>query len=494
MPEYFNDIPWHENTHVPAQNLTEANFRITLAGWDFPHVENACELGFGQGASIVANAAARPDINWVGTDFNQNHVEFANAMRSPSCKNADLRCQSFSEFADSKTPQFDFVSMFGCWSWISDEALNDVLKFLQEKLKPGGVFVCNYLTHPGQAQFAAFREFVLDCADIDWANGQQNLQRVEQALQHMDAVMNQNPWYLRANPDIADFIKKHMSRPTEYFLHEYLNVNWNPMSFANVTRKLHSRDLQFACASDFLEEFEELHIDPRQVDFLASIDDPILRETSKDFIRLTKSRTDFWIKSPKKLPDEERAKRLAATRFTAIDEPNSFNGNISGTLGPMSFEPSLCAALLSQLKGSAPTSITDLQRSVPEANSMNTVELAKIMGVLVCGGLVAPVLDERQKSKSAEQSAKEHNQHLLQNARLENITTFASPVTGSAYSIPALDKAFIRQGGTSSDVVDTVVALECKENFSPLSRSQVQERSNEFIRFRHGIYKSLGIC
>lgn len=48
-----------------------------MAGCHAPKVENACELGFGEGLSVSIHAATQLGVNWYGADFNPSQVAFA---------------------------------------------------------------------------------------------------------------------------------------------------------------------------------------------------------------------------------------------------------------------------------------------------------------------------------------------------------------------------------------------------------------------------------
>ena len=63
-------------------NVQQMKLKLLFAGIRVPNFENACELGFGQGVSLLVNSAS-DGLNWYGTDFNPDQVVFAkNAAKS----------------------------------------------------------------------------------------------------------------------------------------------------------------------------------------------------------------------------------------------------------------------------------------------------------------------------------------------------------------------------------------------------------------------------
>src|SRR3954469_16287533 len=78
-------------------NPVSARLALITAGIVPPKVENACELGFGQGVSINMHAAAST-AKWWGTDFNPSQAAFARELADASQAGARLSDDSFEEF------------------------------------------------------------------------------------------------------------------------------------------------------------------------------------------------------------------------------------------------------------------------------------------------------------------------------------------------------------------------------------------------------------
>lgn len=81
-----------------------------MAGHPAPKIENACELGFGQGLSVAIHAAAQSGIKWWGADFNPSQASFATELAQLSGSDAKLTAQRFHQLfwmnknAGGKTP------------------------------------------------------------------------------------------------------------------------------------------------------------------------------------------------------------------------------------------------------------------------------------------------------------------------------------------------------------------------------------------------------
>ena len=142
---YQADITY---TYGYYQELNPLSAKISLlsAGLNFPKIKTACELGYGQGISANLLAAAS-DIEWYGTDFNPSQAALAREMGEASGARIHLYDDSFAEFLDrSDLPDFDFIALHGIWSWVSDLNRELILRFIQTRLRVGGVLSVSY-TH-----------------------------------------------------------------------------------------------------------------------------------------------------------------------------------------------------------------------------------------------------------------------------------------------------------------------------------------------------------
>ncbi|MCK5910274.1 MAG: methyltransferase, partial [Caulobacter sp.] len=62
---YVTDVNYTYGYYAELNPL-RCRLPLMLAGRHAPRIENACELGFGQGLSVSIHAAAQPNIDWYG--------------------------------------------------------------------------------------------------------------------------------------------------------------------------------------------------------------------------------------------------------------------------------------------------------------------------------------------------------------------------------------------------------------------------------------------
>jgi SAM-dependent methyltransferase len=220
---------------------TELNpLRVRLAflnaGLVPPEVGTACELGFGQGLSANLHAAATV-TQWFGTDFNPSQAGFAQELAGVSGSGARLFDEAFSDFSNRQDlPEFDYIGLHGIWSWISDENRAVIVDFIRRKLKVGGVLYISYNTLPGWAAFAPMRHLMTEHAEVIGAEGRGIINRINDAIDFAEKLLETNPLFSRANPLVGERIKKLKEQNRHYLAHEYFNRDWHPMHFSTMAQ------------------------------------------------------------------------------------------------------------------------------------------------------------------------------------------------------------------------------------------------------------------
>ena len=252
---------------------TELNpLRVKLAflhaGLVPPEMGAACELGFGQGMSANLHAAASV-VQWHGTDFNPSQAAFAQELASAAGCGAQLFDEAFDQFCTrADLPEFDYIGLHGIWSWISDENRKTIVDFIRRKLKVGGVLYISYNTQPGWAAMVPMRDLLTEHAEVLGSDGAGIVSRIDSAVGFVDQLLAANPTYARANPQVAERIKKIKEQDRHYVAHEYFNRDWQPMAFAQMARWLEPAKLSWACSANNLDAIDLVNLTAEQLTVL----------------------------------------------------------------------------------------------------------------------------------------------------------------------------------------------------------------------------------
>ena len=145
---YVEEIPYTYG-YQPEIAPAHMAFALAIAGIEAPAVRFACELGFGQGVSLAVNAVAG-DAHWFGNDLLPEHVAHARRLVADTSAKISLTNETFAEFgARTDLPSFDYVALHGVWSWVSASNRAIIVRFLRERLVPGGVVYIGWNTLSG---------------------------------------------------------------------------------------------------------------------------------------------------------------------------------------------------------------------------------------------------------------------------------------------------------------------------------------------------------
>lgn len=246
------------------------------------------ELGFGQGVSLNVHAAANRGEYW-GNDYNPEHVEFAREMAQASGANLHLLEDSFEDLAErSDLPQFQVIVAHGIWSWISDSTRKAILRFLDQRLAPGGLFYVSYNALPGSASAIALQRF-LSSVSRSLGNELSEDEKFDIARAHLGKIKDETGSHFEHYPRARERLEKLLDGTSAYYLHEYTVGKWQPMLLQEVAAELEGIGLAY-CGSAHLVE-RDLS-EPRVQQDAQKV---ILGETLRDFCTDRAFRNDiFW--------------------------------------------------------------------------------------------------------------------------------------------------------------------------------------------------------
>jgi len=421
--------------------------RVKLAflnqGLVFPEVGTACELGFGQGLSANFHAAASV-TQWHGTDFNPSQASFAQELAAASGAGAKLYDEAFADFARrSDLPDFDYIGIHGIWSWISDENRQVIVDFIRNKLKVGGVLYISYNTLPGWASFAPMRHLMTEHADILGAEGRGIVSRIDGALDFAEKLLATNPMFSRANPLVADRLKKMKEHNRHYLAHEYFNRDWHPMHFATMAEWLEGAKVQYACSAHYLDHIDAVNLTADQQAFLKDIPDTMFRETVRDFMVNQQFRRDYWVKGARKLNALEQAERLRQQRVMLVVHRPDVGLKVTGNLGEADLSAPVYVPILDLLADHKPRTQGQIEHAL-KPQGVAFAQIVQASMVLTGAGQLALVQDDGIIAKVRKQTDR-LNAHLCQKARGSNdISYLASPVTGGGFAVNRFQQLFLQ--------------------------------------------------
>ena len=430
------------------RELTPALIQYTLLenGFMPPAMEGPysyCELGFGQGMSINLLAAANPRGTFWGTDFNPEQAAFAREIAAQSRNNAVLIDDSFQEFLERDTPQFDFIALHGTWSWVSPEAQQAIVNILRKKLKIGGAVYISYNVLPGWSNEKPLRDLLMLHTELGSSAGTGITRRIEEAIQFADGLQSYGARFFGANAAIAGFLKDMKSDDRQYLAHEYFNKSWDLIYFSDMASQLEQAKLGFGCSLHQMDLLNVLQHRGNITKMLGRIASPTLREVANDFALNRRFRRDVFVRGARRLAPSERIDMLLDLRFILQSAPDQVPTSCCGPENEVPLDEKLYQPLVEVLAASdAPRPLREIAADRRLAG-VEPLRLLEAIRILVGLRHLHPVLaaDEALRKQA---HTRRFNETIAQQARHHNNMKYlASPVLTGGVSVNRFQLLFL---------------------------------------------------
>ena len=345
-----------------------------------------CELGCGQGFATNVLAAAYPHGRFVGIDFNP--AQIANARRLAAdggLDNVTFRDDSFRQAADlpaDDLPMFDFVTLHGIYSWVSPENRQALVRFIERKLKPGGLVYVSYNCMPGWAALEPFQRLLREHADRNPARSDHQAGAGMAFVQKLrDAEMS----YFTQNPRVGKVLDAAKDKDRAYLAHEYLNGTWQPLFFPDVAKELSAAKLDYVGSASLLENFESIALTKAAREAIAEVGDSDFREMLKDYASNQQFRRDIYVKGADALTSPEKKESLLDLPFQPLVSHDQVTFTFRTPLGQATGQTKVYEPLVQELWAGNNT-----VRKIAANTGFDFGTLLQALAALVANGCVHP--------------------------------------------------------------------------------------------------------
>jgi SAM-dependent methyltransferase len=318
------------------------------------------ELGSGQGLGLCLFAAANPDAEFIGIDFQPEHIAHSESLADA----AGLTNVRFVEadFADLATDwpadfgTFDYVTLHGIFSWISPELREAVVQCLSHATHPGSLVYAGYNTMPSWLGTVPFQH-------ITWmikeAGGRSGGAVIEQSIALFERLRSANATIFEILPGLKAQLQAVKTRSENYVIHEYLNENWNPLWHSQVAKEFRRAKLEYVGSATLAENMLPELLPPALRDAIVEQQSADLRQDLQDLVINQGFRRDIFCRGP--LPrsgkDLEGIEDMRLYRLSAIEKGHTVK--FETTFGEIAMEYRAFAEVIEAL-ADGPKSVEEL--------------------------------------------------------------------------------------------------------------------------------------
>ncbi len=322
-PDFITDLQYTSD-YYPHLAPPWMNYIAAINGYAPRQLERRfsyCELGCGQGFTAIVLAAANPAGRFFGVDANAEHVNNARRLAA-ACEvdNAVFMPCTIAQALREDIPPLDFIALHGVWSWVGEEAREDILRFVAQKLGPGGIVSNSYNALPGWATMLPLREMMVAYADH---KGGSTVERLRHGLAYVKFMAQAGARYFERNPLAAKKLEELLRSDARYLAHEYLTPHWKPEYFSAVARRFKAAGLSFCGTYPAETNYSDLSIPQAFREFLGTAPDRETFEIHRDFAVDTRFRIDYYVRQPPaKRPDPLPASLRDGFVFALVSAPS----------------------------------------------------------------------------------------------------------------------------------------------------------------------------
>ena len=395
------------------------------------------DFGCAHGFTAVAIAAAHPNAEVWGFDFNPAHIESARdlAFRS-GLSNVHFQEASFADIAEGTEiagGTFDFAVSHGVLSWISTENRQHLIRAIGRLTKPGGLSYLSYNVLTGWPGMLPLRALMRMLAK---ASPDRSDLAVPGILDFIDRLKQGGALFFQANPGLETRLAEIRRQDARYIAHEFLNEDWQPVMSAEVATAMTEVKCGFIGSATLPENIDTVSVPAGLGTMMSETRDPVLRETLRDFGAGQGFRRDLFRRGVNTMPTGEHQARVDDLTLVGTGQAAGDQITIPTSIGSVTGRPEIYGPLLAML-ADGPMTVRQVRQREPFV-SRPLVELLQAVALLFAGGYAHPAFPG--VAADAVRAVARLNQVIAaSNAGGGDQPRLVSPVMGSAITVDFLE-------------------------------------------------------
>ncbi|MBP0597327.1 class I SAM-dependent methyltransferase [Herbaspirillum sp. LeCh32-8] len=296
-------FPEQSPVHLSFACLAQGIEPVALDG-EFTYME----LGCGQGLTSNVLAAANPQGRFYAVDFLPTQVRGAQEMASAAgIDNLTVLECSFEQMAHGEIdlPAFDFVTMYGVYSWVDGKNRDYIVEFLRRYLKPGGIVYLNYNALPGWSSALSLQRTLREFGRNDHCDRQAQLHQGSTLVR----ALSQAGAAVFGKSEAGGLQRRMRALETDdpgYLAHEYLNQGWDALFSIDVIQSMARAKLDYVGSAELAYGFPELYLSHAQQSLLAQQPNAGMRELVWDQICNSSFREDVYVRGARRMSAQRR--------------------------------------------------------------------------------------------------------------------------------------------------------------------------------------------
>ena len=374
---YVTDVPY---TYGFKPMLAPAWLDLVaiISGYATPSREDGfsyCDLGCGQGVTAAILAATHLSGDFHGIDAMPVHIEHAERLAGEAdLRNARFHATDFAGAGQLALPRFDYIVAHGVYTWVDQPTRATLRRFVDARLKSGGLLYISYNALPGWTGDLPFQHLVRELAA---GHKGDSAARFNAAAGTVRKFADAGAARL-AGSYIVDELRH---RPDDYrpgyVVHEFMHAGWRPAYVTEIRRDLAEIGLVPAGSATLIENFDRWTLNQRGRTLVAGIADPDRRELARDFLIDQRFRCDVFTRDARRLSPVEQRQRLTEAGLALVRPPARITYEAPAPSGRLAYDNKAAQAVVAGLAGGAKSLAEIDPNGIPERDLIaNALALA----------------------------------------------------------------------------------------------------------------------
>jgi SAM-dependent methyltransferase len=381
---YATDVPYLRD-FKPMQAPAWLDHVALVAGVA-PPVRNDgfawCDLGCGQGVTAALLAPTHPAGVFHGIDAMPAHIDHARRLAAEAAiPNVRFHAIDFATAIDLELPYFDYIVAHGVYTWIDQDSQRALRRFIDRRLKPGGLVYLGYNAMPGWARDLPFQRLVRELGRTFPGD---SAARVTAAADLARGLAELGVPALAASFTIGELKDRPQDYAPAYLVHEFMPAAWQPLYVTEVRTAMAAIGLEPVGSATLNENFDRMVLNEEAREMVAAIPEENARELVRDFCLDQRFRCDVFARNNRPLHPDERTDRLLSSTFALARPSFTIRYTTASLAGPFCYDNPLTRAIVGAL-AAGPRSFCE-----PSPNRPPTEVLEAVL--TLCGtGDIMPV-------------------------------------------------------------------------------------------------------
>jgi SAM-dependent methyltransferase len=333
-----------------------------VAGVEPPARRNGfawCDLGCGQGVTAAILAATHPSGIFHGIDAMPAHIAHARRLaEAAAIPNLQLHAVDFAAAVGLELPQFDYIVAHGVYTWIGPEAQCAVRRFIDRRLKPGGLVYLSYNAMPGWTRDLPFQGLLREFGRTLPGH---NSGRLAAAAELARTLAGAGVASLAASFIVKELQERPEDYPPAYLVHEFVPPAWQPLYVTELRREVATIGLEPVGSATLSENFDWMVLDEAARQTLGAITDPDARELVRDYYLDQRFRCDVFARGNRQLGVGERTGRLHASTFVLARAVPAIRYTMTTPAGSVNYDCPAARAIVAELNAGRLARTEDLK-------------------------------------------------------------------------------------------------------------------------------------